>query len=90
MPKAFRKDDDTFIAIKNYIYGSLGYIVNKVTYAGTHSNNGLTPIIHYDVEYMIPASRAKAQEYREMRVTVYWNNDVPADAIPTITRMDVM
>lgn len=87
MVKQFSRDSETFQAIAKYLKNSLGYEVRKVVYAGTHSNNGLTPIVHYDIEYMKPASKSGAQEFRIVRITVHWNNDVPSDQTPTITQM---
>jgi hypothetical protein len=79
---AFRKDSETFIAIDKYLTESLGFKLIKLYYAGTHSSNGLTPIVHYDCEAKLSGPALVTTKFR---ATVYWNN---ATEPPTITRMD--
>ena len=76
------KDKETVTAISDYLKSSLDFDTLSIEYVGTHSNEGLTPIVHY-------AIRAKHDdaEITQFRATVYWNN---ATTPPTITRMDVM
>lgn len=80
----FRKDSETYQVIDKYLKDSLGFTVVSLYYAGTHSSNGLTPIVHYDVEAKLSGPALVTTKFR---ATVYWNN---ATEPPTITRMDVV
>ena len=86
MTKEFKSNSETYQVIDKYLRDSLGFQLSKLTYAGTHSNEGLTPIVHYDVECSV-RSGARSRATTSFRATVYWNN---ATTPPTITEMDVM
>lgn len=85
MGAAFTKNTETFKVIDNYLKVALAYRLKKLYYVSTHSSNGLTPIVHYDIEYTFYKSSDLKQ--RKARITVYFNN---ASNPPTITRMEVM
>lgn len=87
MSKAFSKDSETFQAIDKYLRNSLGMKLVKLYYVSTYSNNGLTPIVHYDVE--VTDRNLSALTSTRFRATVHWNNDVPFNQLPTITQMEV-
>ena len=70
--------------ISKYLKDSLGFTVTQVYYQGMHTNNGLTPIIHYEVTAYL--NKARIQTFN---ATVWWNNEVPSDQDPIITRMEV-
>lgn len=80
------KSSDTYKSIAKYLEDSLGLEVKAVSYVATHSNEGLTPIVHYDVRYIGGKKEWPYAESKIVRVTVYWNNETDP---PTITRMDV-
>lgn len=79
------KTSETYEVIAKYLKDSLGFETQAIHYAGTHSSNGLTSIVHYDIKASL-----NGKPISKFRATVYWNNDVPVDALPTITRMDVV
>lgn len=83
MPKNMLNDTMGRIIAK-YLKDSLGFTTTAVYYRGMHADNGLTPIIHYKVTAYLNKTRIQ-----DFNATVYWNNEVPSDQDPVITRMEV-
>lgn len=79
--------NEYFNAVAEYLERTTGLDVIRVTYAGTHSNEGLFPVIHYNVEYVGSTNVWPFVTRRNVQVIVTWDNEKDD---PTIIRADVI